>query len=196
MGTRKFQNGDRVKIISECQSYGKCGVVVQYIGYSSNVVQIHLDNGVTRNYNEISLKLINQTEEKSMKITGNYKVALVQFLQGTNTTKGYAFALFDDDIGANDTVLCDTSYGYGVAKVTEIIPNKEYSGVAPTKEIICKVDFSAFEQRKVNREKAQELQKEMDKRIQKLQEFALYEMMAAQDPELKEMFENYKQLMM
>ena len=196
MGTRKFQNGDRVKIISECQSYGKCGVVVQYIGYSSNVVQIHLDNGVTRNYNEISLKLINQTEEKSMKITGNYKVALVQFLQGTNTTKGYAFALFDDDIGVNDTVLCDTSYGYGVAKVTEIIPNKEYSGVAPTKEIICKVDFSAFEQRKVNREKAQELQKEMDKRIQKLQEFALYEMMAAQDPELKEMFENYKQLMM
>lgn len=196
MSTRKFEKGDRVKIISECQSHGKCGVVVQYIGYFSDVVQIHLDNGVTRNYNEISLKLINQTEEKSMKITGNYKVALVQFLQGTNTVKGYAFALFDDDIGVDDTVLCDTSHGYGVAKVTDIIPNKEYSGVAPTKEIICKVDFSAFEQHRINREKAQELQKEMDKKIKEMQEFALYEMMAAKDPELKEMFENYKQLMM
>lgn len=196
MSTRKFQNGDKVQVISDCQSYGKCGVCIQYVGYYGDTVQVRLNNGCTQNYNERSLKLIKNTEEKSMKFIGNYKVALVQFLQGTNTVKGYAFALFDDDIGVNDTVLCDTSNGYGVAKVTDIIPNKEYNGVAPTKEIICKVDFSAFEQRQTNRKQAQELQKEMDKKVQEIQELALYEMMAAKDPELKEMLEHYKQLLM
>lgn len=54
-------------------------------------------------------------------VTGKYKIALVNFLKGTNTTKDYAFALFDDSTNIDDCVLCDTNYGYQVAKVV----NKE-----------------------------------------------------------------------
>lgn len=197
----KFQNGDIVKVISSCQSYGQIGKVIKYIRhsfYSSCIyVQVELKCGVTKSYNEKSLVLVDNKMmfggNKNM-LVGSYNVAMVKFVQGTNTVKGYAFALFDNNIGVDDLVLCDTSSGYGVAKVTEIIPQNEYEGASVTKEIICKVDFTDFEQRKENREKAKKLKVEMDKKIKDLQELTLYEMMAEKCPELREMLDMYKKL--
>lgn len=126
-------------------------------------------------------------------IEGNYDIAIVKFIQGANATKGYAFALFDNDIGVDDFVLCDTAYGYNVARVIEVMPQDTYEGKV-TKEIICKVDFADFETRKANREKAKKLKAEMDKKIKNLQEVAVYEMMAEKCPELKEMLDAYKKL--
>ena len=199
---QKFLKGDRVKIISDCQSYGKCGTVIKcWHNYCShnNYCEVKLDNGTTHNYNELSLILINEQNNitegvnKNM-LMGNYKVAMVKFVQGTNTTKGYAFALFDNDIKVDDTVLCDSATGYGVAKVTDIIEQKDYEGTQVTKEIICKVDFTAYETRKENRKKAQNLKVQMDKKINEMKELALYEMMAKDCPELAEMLNTYKGL--
>ena len=128
-------------------------------------------------------------------ITGNYRVAMVKFIQGTNTDKKYAFALFNDELEVDDCVLCDTRNGYSVGKIVEIISKDEYNGVEITKEIICYVDFSDFEQRKKNREEAKKLKSEMDKKMKEMQELALYEMMAEKSPELKAMLDNYKALM-
>lgn len=197
----KFQKGDVVQVTSHCQSHGKIGQVVRYIDCSSyglyKYVQVELKSGVTKSYNEKSLVLVDNKMifggNKNM-LVGNYNVAMVKFVKGTNTVKGYAFALFDNNIGVDDLVLCDTSNGYGVARVTEIIPQSEYKGASVTKEIICKVDFTDFEVRKENREKAKKLKVEMDKKIKDLQELTLYEMMAAKCPELKEMLDEYKQL--
>lgn len=197
----KFQEGDIVKVISSCQSRGQTGRVVKYIqccSYSlSKYVQVELKCGETKNYNEDSLILVDNKMiigGNNKMLVGNYNVAMVKFVQGTNTVKGYAFALFDNNIGVDDLVLCDTSNGYGVAKVTEIIPQNEYEGASVTKEIICKVDFTDFEQRKENREKAKKLKVEMDKKIKDLQELTLYEMMAEKCPELREMLDMYKTL--
>ena len=197
----KFQHNDTVRVVSSCQAYGQIGKIVRYISCNSycnsNYVQVRLNTGHIKNFNENSLVLENNTmiiKGDNNMITGNYNVAMVKFIQGTNTVKGYAFALFDKNIEVDDLVLCDTANGYGVAKVIEIVPQDEYEGTTVTKEIICKVDFTDFEQRKANREKAKKLKSEMDKKLKDLQEIALYELMAEKSPELKEMLEAYKSL--
>lgn len=168
---------------------------------NNNYVTVKLDNGDIHNYNELSLISVETNKENNITnkgdntmITGNYRVAMVKFVKGTNTTRGYAFALFDNSVDVDDLVLCDTENGYGVAKVFEIINKDDYNGVEIKKEIICKVDFTAFEQRKKNREEAKKLKSEMDKKMKEMQELALYEMMAEKSPELKEMLEAYKGL--
>ena len=200
---KTFQKGDQVLIISECQTQGWVGVVdTVHSNYWGNgdYITVEFSNGIRRTYNKRSLKLYNEENNITDKgdnemITGNYRVAMVKFVQGTNTTKEYAFALFDEYISVDDCVLCDTSYGYSVGKVVEIINKDEYEGADVTKEIICFVNFADFEQRKKNREEAKKLKSEMDKKMKEMQELALYEMMAEKSPELKEMLDNYKALM-
>ena len=201
----KFQKGDKVRVISDCQSYGKQGVVVRYVNYpiwyTCKYVEVKLSSGGRRTYNESSLSLININQENNITnkgdnemITGNYRVAMVKFVQGTNTDKKYAFALFEDYISVDEYVLCDTAHGYSVGKVIEIINKDEYEGVEITKEIISPINFYYFKQRKKNREEAKKLKGEMDKKMKEMQELALYEMMAEKSPELKEMLEQYKNL--
>ena len=192
----KFQKGDRVQVVSECQSYGQIGIV-DVADYCQTYITVKFDSGVRRTYNKNALILYNEENNITNKgdnemIVGNYRVAMVKFVQGTNTTKEYAFALFEEYLEVDDYVLCDTAHGYSVGKIVKIINKDEYEGAEVTKEIICFVDFSDFEQRKENREKAKKLKTEMDKKMKEMQEFALYEMMAEKNPELKEMFEQYK----
>lgn len=135
-----------------------------------------------------------QKENNVMEVKGNYRVAMVKFVQGTNTVKGYAFALFDNDIVVGDHVLCDTSHGYGVAQVVEIIPYNEYSGFSVTREIICKVDFTEFNNRIELRKKKEALKKQMDKMVADNQDFILYQAIADRSPEMASMLAAYKAL--
>jgi hypothetical protein len=161
-------------------------------GYDSIYNGCSVDNHKQYLYS-LNDKNITEKECDNM-IKGNYEVAMVKFLQGMNTAQEYAFALYDDDMLIDDLVLCDTVNGYRVAKISKIMPQREYNGVPVTKEIICKVDFTNFETRKKNRVKAEQLRTEMDKKLKDLQEIALYELMAEKSPELKEMLETYKSL--
>lgn len=196
---KEFKIGDKVLVISECQTQGWVGVV-EGMDYWHTHITVKFNGGLKRTYNKNSLKLYNEENNITNKgddemITGNYRVAMVKFVQGTNTIKEYAFALFEDYIKVDDYVLCDTAYGYSVGKVVDIINKDEYEGADVTKEIICHIYFTDFEQRKKNREEAKKLKSEMDKKMKEMQELALYEMMAEKSPELKEMLDNYKALM-
>jgi len=203
MYIKTFQIGDKVLVTSQCQTSGWVGVVDNISkGYWSNdtYITVKFNGGLKRTYNANSLKLYNEENNITDKgdnemITGNYRVAMVKFVQGTNTDKKYAFALFEDYISVDEYVLCDTAHGYSVGKVIEIINKDEYDGVEITKEIISPINFYYFEQRKKNREEAKKLKSEMDKKMKEMQELALYEMMAEKSPELKEMLNQYKTLM-
>jgi hypothetical protein len=201
----KFKKGDRVRIQSACQSYGQTGTVIKHIYSSFNpdyhCVQVKLDGGNIKSYNEQSLSYINNNKQNKINIkgeedmlVGKYDVAMVKFLQGVNTSKEYAFALFNKEIKEGDLVLCDTQNGCSVVEVTKVMSQSDYNGVDVTKEIICKVDFTDFETRKTNREKAKKLKAEMDKRAKELQGLALIEMLAEKDDSLKEQLEAYKEL--
>lgn len=127
-------------------------------------------------------------------VTGKYKIALVNFLKGTNTTKDYAFALFDDSINIDNCVLCDTNYGYQVAKVVNIVSKEEYTGVDVTKEIICKVDFAAFDQRIEERNRKKELKAKMDALVADDKEMMIYRVLAEKNSEMAAMLEEYTKL--
>ncbi len=130
-------------------------------------------------------------EDEVMEITGNYKIAKVKFLQGTNTTKLFAFALFDGSIEQDDFVLCDIRNGYNVAKVEEIVSRENHSGVTVTKEIICKVDFSDFNARIKSRKDKVALKKEMDRIVKENQELVVFQILAKENPQMAELLNKY-----
>ena len=111
-----------------------------------------------------------------------------------NTGKEYCFLSYED-VTTGDVVVVDTAYGFQLATVTGLasrIPSSIPKG--KMKEVMCKVDFSAYTERKEKAEKMKHLKAEMDKRIKKLEEDAVYEMMAEKDSVLKEMLDEFKAL--
>lgn len=134
-----------------------------------------------------------KTGENQVAVHGNYRVAGVKFLTSYETSKIYSFALFDEDIGVDDCVLVDTQIGYQAARVTEIMDKSE-TKTQPTKEVICRLDFSAFEKRKKNEARRKELKKKMDQEIKKVQEEILYETLSEKSPELAALLDEYRKL--
>jgi hypothetical protein len=198
-----FNRGDRVIVINhDLQSYGEIGVVSQPYCSSTYVSFKNWRNtgeNKTLYLNNVNLKKYDINEHvnggnKTMAVNGNYRIATVKFLQGMNTSKEYAFALFDNDVYPNDFVLCDTTNGYSVARVNGIVHKNEWEGVTVTKEIICKVDFSEFEARKELRKQKETLKKQMDKMVADNQELILYQAIAEKNPEMAEMLKAYKAL--
>lgn len=124
-----------------------------------------------------------------MALTGNFKIAIVNFIKGFNTVKKYGFALFDDSIEEGDIVLCDSENGYGVAKVVNIMSQDEY-GKPVKKEIICSCDFAPFEKRK---QKA-EIKKKLDKAVNENQDLILYRAIAQNNPDVAELLAEYEAL--
>lgn len=198
MTERKFNIGDRVTIISDCKTNGKVGVITNYeeCEYSRlKFVTVQLD-GFDKPfiYNELSLAAENEREVKTMALTGNFNIARVQFLDGYNKDKVYGFALFDKDVTEGDYVLCDTQNGYNVAKVIGIETIENY-GKGVAKEIVCKVDFSAYEHRKEVRKQKTEIKAKLDKAIQENQDLVLYETVAKSNTQVAELLDRYKALL-
>lgn len=207
MSDKLFYKDDIVKVSNpNLKTHNKIGIVLCSDGHS---VEIQIKGLPTLTYYSGNLTLVRREtdapqeickkfkENNDMAVKGNYNVAAVNFIQGTNTTKDYMFALFDNDISIGDNILVDTSYGYNVAVVNHIYTKDgcESNGYSlPTKEVICKVDFTAFKDRINKREKAAQLKKDMDKKVKSLQEIAVFELLAEKSPELKEMLEQYKTL--
>lgn len=214
----KFSSGDMVRVCAPwLKTYRKVGRVVS-VSILCSTVEVQIDGLPTLNYKEGNLELVKRANEfdyvehdiaitnevcnkekeiNHMCVKGNYEVALVKFVQGANTTKKYAFALFEDNVMVDDTVLVDTANGYGVAVVCEISSKADYEELGcalPTREVICKIDFSAFDERKAKRAKAIKLKNEMDKKVKSLQEIAIFELLAEKSPELKAMLDEYKEV--
>lgn len=197
--TRKFEIGDRVRVISDCKTQGKVGTITNYEEnqYSRlRWVTVQLDGYEKKFvYNELSLIREDESEAHNiMALTGNFKIARVQFLDGYNKDKIYNFALFDNDVVEGDWVLCDTQSGYNVAKVVGI-EDVESVSVAATKEVVCKVDFSKFEHRKEVRKQKVELKAKLDKAIRENQDLVLYETVAKSNTQVAELLAKYKALL-
>lgn len=202
--------GDRVRVTSPCETYNRVGTVIEIVlkAWTNQYyyARVKLDDGRFRTYSQASLAHIghvelsdnyknkNKTKENSnMALKGNFRVAVVNFVQGYNMNKNYGFALFDNDVEVGDYVLCDSSNGYGVAKVINIKTQMEY-GADVTKEIICKCDFTAFNNRKEMREQRKVLKAQMDKMVADNQELILYQALAEKSTEMAELLAKYKSL--
>lgn len=193
-----FSKGEMVEVTNKSlQSFGLTGTIVcSHHNADSSFVKFDNWNGMGEKELLIRNKNLKSKGENTMAVKGNYQVAMVKFIQGYNTSKTYAFALFesDDVVCIGDHVLCDTSQGYNVGKVTDVIPQNEYSGCTVTKEIICKIDFTAFENRKELRKQKETLKKQMDKMVKDNQELFLYQALAEKNPEMAALLAAYKSL--
>ena len=129
-----------------------------------------------------------------MTITGDFKVAKIKFLNGTNTYTEYEYAMFDDYSVDDTVVVASAHHGLGIAKISAIIPREQAITKNFEREIVCKVDMETYETRKQNRNRVNELKNKMDKRFNELNKIALFEMMSEKDPELKSMLVEYKNL--
>lgn len=206
-----FQKGDAVQVVKRgLWSTGHTGVVDMVKHDSVSVIMDFNNNTLT--FNPSSLKVVTPTVSNNnahknnnkgdhIMLMGNYNVARVRFVEGTNTAKSYYYALYDNEILVGDyVVIKSANHGMGIAKVHEIycddyITQEMRNSCNAGREIIAKFDMSAYETRKNNREQAKKLKVEMEKKIQEVQELALFELMAEKSPELKEMLTKYKELM-
>lgn len=190
-----FKVGDRVCVSNRYfVSYKQTGTIHQRnIGGSYYVA---LDNGDYRCYKTKNLELIktNIMEDQKMAITGDFKVAKIKFLNGTNTYTEYEYAMFDDYEVGDTVVVASANHGLGIAKISAIITKDQAVTKNFEREIVSKVDMETYEARKKNRNRLNELKNKMDKRFNELNKIALFEMMSEKDPELKSMLEEYKNL--
>lgn len=111
-----------------------------------------------------------------------------------NTNKEYCFLCFDD-AKERDIAVVETQYGLQLVTIvgfTSRIPANIPKG--NMKEVVAIVDMDAFVARKEKEHKLKDLKARMKKRVQQLQEDAVYEMMAKEDDELSAMLKEYKEL--
>ncbi len=189
----KFKTDDRVKVINpRFENYNKLGTIVRMTKTSCWVL---MDYGSERNYKFQNLQLIeNNQEDQKMAITGDFKVAKIKFLNGTNSYTEYEYAMFDDYEVGDTVVVASANHGLGIAKISSIITKEQAATKNFEREIVCRVDMETYEARKKNRNRINELKNNMDKRFNELNKIALFEMMAEKDTELKGMLEEYKSL--
>lgn len=135
-----------------------------------------------------------KTEEMKMHKMKNYlNVAEVSFCDGANTNKIYRYACYDPDVQVGDTcVVASAHHGLGVAKVISLAP--PVGDEELYREIVGRVDTSAYRARVANRLLAAETEAAMKKMSEKLQTISLYEAMAKYSPEMAELLEKYKAL--
>lgn len=200
-----YKPGDRVEIVSKNSKYKGYHATVRNYETDYKWLQLYVDdtdyqpceNGRDKYLNlaSASVKLINVNNkgESNMKLSGYNKVAIIEI-----AGKDYYYALYDEDIKAEDKVLVTGRLATDILTVKNVLTTEEAKEICSidiiTEEVRCKVDLSAYNQRVKNREEATKLRKKMDDEIKKMDELNKYEMYADRNPALREMLEQLKNL--
>lgn len=191
-----FTIGDRVEVISDNYKGRTAGMTGTVRSNYENNIAVNID-GLTNSrssygcfyYTNKQLKML----EGDVIMEGNYRIAHVQFLEGSNTDKTYHYALYEGTLAweGDICVVKSAHHGFGLARIIEITPKTDE---AITREIICRADFTAYEDRVAQRKRKAELMTEMKKRAAAVQELMIYKNLAASDPAMAELLKEYENL--
>lgn len=208
----KIKVGDRVLIVSKTSKYRGCEAIVAHTFLYRNQVGVYPigqedkyhparyewehDRYLRLVYDSVQ-KISNEEGENIMgtKLTGYKQVAEI-----IQMGKPYYYAIYDDGrkYYPGDKVIVSGAASGMVQKIEEIVDPEEAAkrmgNKSITDEVIAYVDTSAYEERVAKRKEAAELKKKMDQVIKQMDESNKYEMYAERNPELKEMLDTYKQL--
>lgn len=142
---------------------------------------------VDENENEI-------VEEKNMeKITNYLNAARVKPVNRNHIQDGvHYYANFDPDLKSGDicVVATDDKY-FSIVEVVDIVDRVDSE---LTREVVAKVDVEPYEFRLKSRAKAAELKTKMEARAKQLQDIALYQMLAENDPDMAALLNEYKNI--
>ncbi len=196
----ELQIGLTVKVLSNAeydnQFEGCYGVIERH--YSHKMVGIKIDGH--RNsasgygvywFSKDHLQIIGETTE----MIKNFNTATIEFLDG-NTYSQYPYALYDESIKTGDLVVLNTGHhGFALGKIANISTDTaSHNLVKCGREVICKVDMTAFEERRERAKKLAALEKQIDEQVREFTKLEFLESMAAKHPELKDLLEEYKKL--
>lgn len=191
-----FSIGDRVKVLADNYKDRTVGLVGTVRSVYDGSIAVNLD-GLTNTRSSYGCYYYKAKQLEFLKgemniMDGIYRVALVNFLEGSNRTTDYEYACYDDSIREGDTCVVKTAHhGFALAKVRAFA---EASTNPVTREIVCHADFSAYNERVERRERSAKLMQEMKKRAAAAQEILIYRQLAAQDPAMAELLKEYEQL--
>ena len=224
MRKKPLKNGDRVVVISDCNSYGEHGKIIDDSCSASMYykhVKVRLDNGKSSNYNIGSLIHENEYNDKGYKeqevdiMMKDYKyVARVHLMEDTYK-KDYYFALYPGDVervcefkpsfeGKEiDAMVIVNAKGDDkrqIAFVKEVIPAIDY-GKNVTAQVVGVVDMGSYYKRKHKESVVAEIEKQkavieaaLQAEIAKRKTIEYYEKIAKEYPEIEDMVKNLKVL--
>lgn len=187
------------------QLYGLIGTVATNSGTNVSVILDTVKNprsSYGRYYfKPHDLEIINETNKNmeenidmsnAPNITNYYNAVKIQYLDNT-APSSYLYANFITDLKVgNMCVIKSAHHGFGLAIVVEVIDRNDFE--IPSREVVTIVDTRDYDERMATRKKATELLTTMQERAKKLQDIALYQMLAENDPEMAELLKEYKGL--
>ena len=201
-----FRVGTRVKVISQ-RKYpnekllGLVGTVRSDAGSNVAVVLDDIAN-VRSSYGCFYFKPVellaldefvdeNVKEHNMNKITNYLNVARVR-MYNDRKDGVYQYANFDLDLKADDFCVVRTEDDrFLVAKVVEIVDNPN---LEMYREVVSKVYIDDYNSRLECRAKAAELKAKLEARAKQLQDIALYQMLAKDDPDMRELLNEYQSI--
>ena len=208
----KIKVGDKVLIVSKKSQYRGCEAIVAHTFLYRNQVGVypigHEDKYHPARYEweyDRYLKLVYDSvqkisNEEGENIMGTKLTGYKQVAEIIQMGKPYYYAIYDDGrkYYPGDKVIVSGAASEMVQTINEIIDLEEAANRMGNKnitaEIVAYVDMSAYEERVEKRKAAEKLKKVMDKIIKEMDENSKYEMYAERNPELKEMLDTYKKL--
>lgn len=206
--------GDVVRIVSECKSKNKTGVVVnKYSVGACPYVMVKLDGYMKQGFNMLSVRKIgnenNMIGGNNMK---NFKNVAIVNLVGDYNKTNYGFALYDED----NNLIKNTSSKYPIyvvanlrgkevlCVVKKIETVEEYNGRSVTGEVIGVVNMDRYNARveennrlKEIKNKKAAIENELKQEINKRKSVEYYEEMAkrySDNPRLAELVSELKEL--
>lgn len=203
----KIALGARVKITSAGKKYqrfnllGKIGIVRSNYGTNLAVEFDDLKNPASGPgyfyLSEYRLTIVDDDDyndledNKMINITGYQNAIKIKFI-GESHACGHVYASFESDLKVGDLVVVKPAHhSINLARVEEILDGTSYETM---REVVSKVDTEAYNQRVKIRNQAAELKAQMEARAKKLQDIALYQMLAENDSEMKELVAQYQAL--
>lgn len=204
-----FTPGNRVVVVKTI-SYkrsnlnGRYGTVVSVCRFDENKLEVKLDDirnplsAIGHFYfypDELSIQaksILDVMEGDIMQNVVNYfNIAKVQYLD-SNKPSGHVYANFDMSLKVGDLcVVKSLHHGLGLARVVEI---EDKNNIQISREIVARVDTSDYDMRVEARKNTAELKAKMQERAKKLQDIALYKMLAKEDSEMAELLSRYESL--
>lgn len=196
----------RVKHNSELSKYirydikGRYGTIIHWYGNYNVAVQLDdLSNpGSQYGYfylekNELEIIENENMEETTMAINNN---SITNYLNTAKVVKSdgrvYNYANYIPDLKEGDRcVVVSDNRDMSVAEVVEII----FENSEPmSREVVCKIDTWAYDDRVETRKKAAELKQKMQERAKKLQDIVLYQTLAKEDAEMAQLLADFTNL--
>lgn len=191
-----FTIGDRVKVLTDNYKGRTVGLVGTVRSSYDDSIAVNLDclNNERSKYGcyYFKPKQLEFLKGEMNIMEGNYRVAKVQFIEGHSLELKYNYACYDPSIVEGDIcVVKSAHHGFGLARVVDITPKTDEDII---REIVCRADFSDYEERVAQRKRKAELMTEMKKRAAAAQEIMIYKTLAVNDPTMAALLQEYEQL--